>query len=472
VAALPSAVADGHPLKLKGPRPISGKSPFPNGCGGPGDPQINSEAEPSIAVDPRNPRRILATWQQDRFGPAGGAQTDLVAVSGNRGRTWTRHRIPGASACTGGADDRTSDPWVSIGGDGRQYLGVLTFDVFPGLEDFGTPTQQRVSRSLNGGRSWKRPTLVIDDDTYNDRAAVTADPRRPRHAYIAWVKRLGTFGESGVAMFSRSTDGGASWSPQQTVFTPAAGDIPDPTLIEVLPNGDLLYVFLLANGSTVIGGPPIPWEVMAMRSDDLGRTWSEPVQIAAIDNPVAPEDPKSGAEVRAFPVVDTAVGRDGTVYVVWNEIFSEKRSRISISRSRDGGRRWSKPKAVANRPTQAFVPAVAVAADGVVGVTFDDFTGDRARDDALTTRVWLFHSGNRGRTWTRQKIGGPFDMLTTSATSSTGVAGRFIGDYQGLAASGRGFVAAFAEGKALGRHRRQVRPVRGPSDIMFVQALP
>ena len=462
-----------RPMKLTGPRPISGNSTFPNGCGVQGERQPGSEAEPSIAVDPRNPRKVIATWQQDRFIAAGGALTDMVAVSRDRGRRWKRRTVPGASVCTGGGDERTSDPWVSIGRDGTPYVGILTFDLFPGFEDFGAPTQQRVSRSLNGGRSFESPADVADDGTYNDREAVTADPTRAGHAYLAWVKRYGLLGESGAAMFSRTTDGGATWTSQRTIYTPPTGTLPDPTLIEVLPNGTLLYFFLLANGSPVAGSPVlIPFDVMVMRSNDLGDTWSQPQLIGTIANPVAPEDPKTGAEVRAFPVIDAAIAKDGTAFVVWNEIFSETSSEIFFSRSRDGGETWSAPDAVARPPTQAFIPAVAVAKGGVVGVTWDDFSGDVPGDKVLTTRVWFAHSHNRGQSWKRRPLGSPFDMLTTPETSSTEVAGRFVGDYQGLAGRGRGFVAVFAEGKAIGRRKRKMRAVRGPSDIFFARLDP
>jgi hypothetical protein len=213
----------------------------------------------------------------------------------------------------------------------------------------------------------------------------------------------------------------------------------------------------------------VPWDVMVMRSGNRGRTWSPPRLIARIRHPVAPHDPKSKAEVRAFPVIDTAVAGDGTAYVVWNEIFSERRSRIFIARSPDGGRVWSAPATVARVSTQAFLPAVAVAKGGLVGVTWDDFSGDRPRDDKLTTRVWFAHSHDRGRSWRRRSLGGPFDMLTTPKTSSTGVAGRFVGDYQGLAATGHGFAAVFAEGKGIGRRAAGTRPVRGPSDVFFAR---
>jgi hypothetical protein len=437
----------------------------------PGRQTPNSEAEPYVAVSPRNPRRVIAVWQQDRFAVAGGALSNIVAVSNDGGRNWRRMKIPGASACTGGEDERTSDPWVTIGGNGRTYLGILTFDIYPGQEDFGTPTQQRVSHSIDGGRLFSSPAVVADDGTYNDREAVTADPRRPGHAYIAWVKRSGLLGESGVAMFSRTTDGGATWSPQRVVHTPLPGTLPDPTLIEVLPDGTLLYVFMLVNGSPVVGSPVlVPFYVMAMRSEDLGETWTAPQQIGVIENPVAPHDPRTGAEVRAFPVLDTAIAPDGTAYVVWNEIFSETRSSVLYSRSTDGGRSWSAGDEVAEVRAQAFIPAVAVARGGVVGVTWDDFTGDEPGDRRLTTRVWFAHSHDRGRTWAKRPLGGPFDMLTAPETASTEIAGRFVGDYQGLAAAGRGFAAVFAEGKAIGDWAP--RAVRGPSDVMYARIAP
>jgi hypothetical protein len=473
VGMLGPGPAAARPMDVTGLRPISGKTPFPDGCGVRGERQPSSEAEPSIAVDPRNPRKLIAAWQQDRFVAAGGALSDMVAVSEDRGRHWKKRTIPAASVCTGGSDERTTDPWVAIGGDGRAYVGIATFDVFPGLEDLGTPVQQRVSRSRKGGRAFKPPAVIAEDETFNDRGAVTADPARRGHAYHAWVKRSGLLGDSGVAMFSRSADGGDTWTPQREIHAPPAETLPDPTLIEVLPDGTLLYFFLLANGSPVLGAPElIPFDVMVMRSTDLGDTWSEPQMIGTIPHPVAPNDPKTGAEVRAFPVIDTAIAKDGTAYVVWNEIFSEHSSEIFFSRSRDGGQTWSSPGTVASVPTQAFIPGVAVARKGVVGVSWDDFTGDVSGDDKLTTRVWFAHSHNGGRTWDRRRVGGPFDMLTTSRTSSTRIAGRFVGDYQGLAASGRGFVAVFAQGKAIGRRKPSARPVRGPSDIFFARIKP
>jgi hypothetical protein len=52
-------------------------------------------------------------------------------------------------------------------------------------------------------------------------------------------------------------------------------------------------------------------------------------------------------------------------------------------------------------------------------------------------------------------------MLTASRTSSAGIAGRFVGDYQGLVALPNGFGAVLAQAKPAAR--------AGPSDVFFAR---
>jgi hypothetical protein len=472
VAAATPPGASAAPPRVRGFKAISGRTPFSGGCGVPGKPTPNSEAEPFIAVDPAEPKRLIATWQQDRFAVDGGDLANLVAISSDGGRTWRRGRVRGVSRCTGGEDERASDPWLAVGPGGRTTLmGNLTFDEIPALSGLAAPTQQRASRSTDLGESFAPPVTIAADGTYNDREAVAVDPTRPDHAYYVWVKRSGAFGESGVGMFSRTVDGGRTWSPQRVIQTPPPGTLPDPTLIEVLPNGDLLNLYLQANLTPFLpsGTPIVPWRVMVARSRDAGDHWSPPTRIGSIDRPFAPEDPTTKTQVRAYPVISAAVAPSGAVYVVWNEIESKHASRILLASSADGGLDWTGPRAIATRSTQAFLPSVAVARDGTIGVTWDDFTGDRPGDRKLTTRVWFARSLNSGRTWRRVPIGGPFNMLSAAPTSSTGISGRFVGDYQGLAGRRHDFVAAFAEGKPIHRRRTGAPRIHGPSDILFAR---
>src|SRR3954453_10042543 len=112
-------------------QPLSGVSPFkPGGCGVPGSPTFDSEAEPSFAVNPKDPRNAIAVWQQDRFVVDGGALSNIVSVTQDGGATWKRVLVPGLSRCPGRPDERTSDPGISIGPDGTAYLATLTFTAY------------------------------------------------------------------------------------------------------------------------------------------------------------------------------------------------------------------------------------------------------------------------------------------------------------------------------------------------------
>jgi hypothetical protein len=152
------------------------------------------------------------------------------------------------------------------------------------------------------------------------------------------------------------------------------------------------------------------------------------------------------------------------MYVAWNEIPSEfAPARILLASSTDGGLTWSPARTVARSPAQAFLPSLAVASDGTIGVTYDDFRNDRRGDNQLTTDVWFTHSHDGGRTWRETHAGGPFDVLGAAATSSTDFAGRFVGDYQGIAAMGHGFGAVFAQATP--------QAALPPSDMFFTRVV-
>jgi hypothetical protein len=228
-------------------------------------------------------------------------------------------------------------------------------------------------------------------------------------------------------------------------------------LISALSDGTLINVFMLSNASAVLG-PKIPFKVMAMRSVDGGRRWSAPMTLGDVP-PLAPYDSDINVQLRAFPIVSTATAPDGTVYAVWNDIESEHRASILISRSVDDGRTWTRPWTVRRVAAQAFLPSVAVDRRGTVGVLWDDFRHDVPSDRQLTTDVWFASSGHGGRSFRETHVSGPFDAAAASSTSSTGVEGRFLGDYQGFAALPSGFAAAFAKSGST----------HGPSDIFFAR---
>jgi hypothetical protein len=78
---------------------------------------------------------------------------------------------------------------------------------------------------------------------------------------------------------------------------------------------------------------------------------------------------------------------------------------------------------------------------------WDDTRNDKTGDNQFTTDVWFAHSHNRGRTWSQKHVAGPYNAATAPPTSSTSVAGNFIGDYQALVPQPGGFAAIFAQSK-------------------------
>jgi hypothetical protein len=436
---------------VNGLEAVSSGSPFPaDACGVPGQRNPDTEVEPAIAVNPKNPRNLIGVWQQDRFTIDGGALSNVVGVSKDGGTTWKQVLVAGISRCTGGPDERTSDPSVSFGPDGRAYLATLTFTDHPELAGGAGPTAMRASTSTDGGLTWSAPATVANDNVYDDREAVTADPARKGTAYYVWVRRQGTFGEQGIEYFSRTTDGGRSWSKPRPITAPKAGTLSDPSFIKVFPDGTLLDLHLLAN------------DVIARRSTNGGRSWSAPVQVASVNPPSAPKDPDTGAVIQAYNEISADIAPDGTAYVTWNVIASSASSQILFAKSIDGGRSWSKPAAVAKVASQAFLPSLAVGGDGTIGVYWDDLRNDRPGDGQLTTDLFYALSKNGGGSWRGGHLAGPFNSLTAPPTDSTAAAGRFLGDYQGIAGLPDGSIATlFAQA--------QPQAKAGGTDIFYAR---
>jgi hypothetical protein len=455
-AAFPGA-ATADPYKVKALEVISGPSPFAAGCPGALFDETHiagAEIEPFVTVNPANPRNILATWQQD-LGFA--ARSDLIGTSGDGGKTWTRVTIPGLTRCTGGSDDAASDPWVSAGPDGTVYFTGLPASLASELPAIALVA----SHSRDGGQSWSPLATVAPASPRVDKEVVTADPTRPGHAYVVWTDfdPLFAFPLHNLLQFSRTTDGGASWSAPATIaFAPSNG-LDRASEIRVLPNGVLLAIFArveLQEDSSVIA------TLLVSRSPDQGRTWSAPVHVAS--QPIqAYFDPETGLPLSNQDMVihSAAVAPDGTVYLAWDRPSSATSGTIDIAKSRDGGLTWSGPTPLPGVTAFAFEPAIAVDKHGTVGVIWYDHRNDRPGDAPLTTDVWFAHTHDGGSSWSQTHVAGPFDLRTAPSPSGFWR----LGEYQGLAAlGGRGFAAVFTMAAPQAKD--------GPTDIFFAEVGP
>ncbi len=451
----------------------SGPSPFANcdDSGQQGTITVNSELEPWVAVNPTDPSNIIGVYQQDRWSN-GGAHGLVAAISHDGGQTWS-HTWAHFSTCSGGTPEnggdyeRASDPWISFSPGGDAYWISLSVDFFK-----DSLNGVLVSKSSDGGDHWSEPTTLVQNDAsqapfmFNDKESITADPFDSNFVYAIWDRSRfpsdsvsGSTGFShayrGDIIFTRTTDGGRTWEPARAIFHPRSNRFPIGDQITVLPDGTLVDIFDLGQGS---GNNRPGFSEQAIISHDHGATWTAPIKIDD-ERAVATFDPDTGAGVRSGAgLPDVAVDLNssspgyGNLYAVWADAASTAKHHkgaydsIVLSMSTDGGLTWTKKAEIDQSPggVQAFTPSVDVAQDGTVGVDYYDFRNNTP-DPGVPTDRWFIHCHpstdcTNPSNWSENHVAGPFDIELAPVAR-----GYFLGDYEGLDHVGLVFRSLFAQ---------------------------
>jgi hypothetical protein len=435
---------------------VTGRSPF-HDCSHQGQIAFDSEVEPSIAADPADPRHLLMTWQQDR-NFHGGALGILTASSTDGGLSWQTAKPP-ITRCAGGRYDLASDPVVAIGSD-RAYLAAIGIDVIGTEAQLGLDDQVVVSTSVDGGDAWNKPVLVAtsaDPLVSFDKETMVADQTTPGTAYVLWVRYTRPSADkparTNETFVARTTDGGSTWSSPGLVY--GEGSETQFHQLVTMPDGSLLDAFIEA--PTLSDRPPLPARLAVVRSTDRGTSWSA-ANTAAKVSFTAVKDPTGKDDVRGTGQgVLAAAAPDGAIYICWAEEPSDGDAFLSVVRSDDGGASWGSPaRVVSTSSGQPFVPQIAVAGDGRLGVTWYQVSG-ATREDQLKTEAWFAWSADRGGSWQSLRLAGPFDLHRAKLTDG----GDFVGDYEGLVGLPAGFAAAYALAGPISH--------TGATDVFFSQ---
>src|SRR5262249_13431088 len=181
----------------------------------------------------------------------------------------------------------------------------------------------------------------------------------------------------------------------------------------------------------------------------------------------------NGTDVRTgddIPMI--AVDRtSGNLYVVWQDgRFSGTHDDIAFAMSTNGGLTWSAAEKINQTPTgipsgdqQAFLPSIAVGANGVIAVSYYDFRNNTATA-GLDTDYWLVTANPEQPGFTF----GDEERLTSSSFNmelAPFANGLFVGDYQALYAGGN---TANTFGALFG----MAVSASDPSSIFFRGAVP
>lgn len=431
-------------------------SPFPQ----------NKQNEPAIAQNPTDALNLIAGANDELDLPACTASgcpfvanvgLSGVYVSHDGGASWTQFSAPegGGNTASFNADGRIhtlpgfgtlavqlgvpglasdGDPAIAFSRDGVAYYASLAAVRGTNKGDLLT-----VSRSTDEGSTWSDPALATDQTNpvdFNDKEAIWVDksPTSPfaGNVYVSWTLFIGVPGLAEPIVFSRSTDGGQTFSRAQRLspsFNNGALPGRQGSTIRTDASG-AVYVFW--ETAVPIQGMLTDAQVF-VKSTDGGVSFSRPAVISPVmDLP----SPLPGASFRndSFPTVDIDP-TSGTIYVAWAD-FRNGRGQVMLSTSSDGGASWSPARVVldvANR--SAFFPGISVSPNGkkvtVATQALDAVAaGTPPGPGVVHYDSYLTESVNGGRFSAPVKISTAGSDPDGSSTNSLGA--QFQGDYNTL----------------------------------------
>ena len=410
------------------------------------DPGGEFQREPHIAIDPTDPKHLLAGAIEGRRDEDGFPLAMGYYESHDGGRTWQAGLIPKVSAASGSEEyEFTVDPVVAFGPDGSQFFACVSFD---------PDGASAIHVSHTGGDGeWESPVAVDTDPEFErlDKPwiAVDQEPGSPNFGtiYVSWLEFVGPVSEATTTYVSASSDGGHVWS-TPVAITPDTESVGSQILIE--EGGAVTVVYFDLAGS----------RIRAVRSEDAGATWSPPRTVADVDR--APIPGQRTGEFLPSAAIDPSTQ---TMHVVWQDARRDVAD-IMHTRSKDAGTTWSDAQRINRGPKgiESFDAAVAAAGGGVHVIFYDGRDG-RDRDDLYN--LYYAQSTNDGRTFLKPNLkvtSRSFD-IDYAAPSSRGL---FLGDYIGIAALRKRAHAVWVDT----REPSSVTDAEGQNDVFSARITP
>jgi len=358
--------------------------------------------EPSLMMDFKNPHILVA-----------GSNLNYRFVSTDTGRTWDRAVMNSTWGVWG-------DPVIIVDTAGSFYYFHLS------NPSEGSWIDRIVcQKSANSGGLWTDGSYMGKNGAKAQDKPWAVVNRKTNEIYVTWTQfdKYGSANpmDSSIILFSRSADGGDTWTAPVRINRIAGDCIDDDLTVEgavpaVGPNGEI-YVSWAGPAGLVFN-----------RSLDGGITWlAEEIAVDSMPGGWNYEIPGI-MRANGLPVTICDTGNSpyrGTIYINW----SDQRNGVSntdvwLSKSTDGGQTWSKAVRVNNDATENHQFFTWIAVNQSNGWLYFVFY-DRRNYSSDSTDVYLAISKDGGVT---------FQNVLLSETPFLPNKDIFFGDYTNIVA--------------------------------------
>jgi len=392
----------------------------------------NDNNEPTIAINPLDPDNMVA-GSNDYNTPDGDSWPGYYTTH-DGGSTWTENLIPGYPGDSGNSAlsgfKGGGDPVLMSDSQGNFYYAGIAFkrSVNPlnpigfGI-NLGVANCVFVARSSDGGDNFDQVVVVWaalqNLVRFNDKEWIAVDPING-NVYMVWAVFVGLMVSR--LMFSRSTDGGASWSTPLIISEFTSGEMSIQGAAVVVDRDSNIHVTWINFGTE---------NVRYARSTDQGQSFSDPMDISSVTPiPRYLDNGNYRTPCMTMLAVDNSVhNTSGSLYVTWADL-REGDADIFLASSSDNGATWGEGLRVNNdtigNGKDQFFPAVSVSDEGWAHVTFYDRRNDTAN---TMLEYWWAISFDGGRTF---PVNTPLSDTFFNGDHSREGDNDFIGDYTGV----------------------------------------
>jgi hypothetical protein len=396
------------------------------------------QVETAIAIDPRSQSVLVAGAQDLRLKSLGEHRWNGYYRSTDSGQSWTNSLIPGYPGDTSlqglasplHRSNATSDPVLAFDRLGDVYYAGLVFNISASGPLGNGPIGNLVlfvAKYTNDGATYSGVTLITGP-LFADKPWIAVDNTGGTYdgnVYVAFDASLTALSPF-ATLFTRSSDGGKSFSPPFYAPSDQTGGLPG---VVVDPAGN---VYVSSDAFDPITGVNLNYTQVSKITNG-GTTLVQNVRAV---NPAhwVISGSSIGASFRAFTIPQIAADAHG-VYLVFDDTRLGN-SNVYVTRSTDGGSSWSIPVEVNDVLTgQHFFPTI-VASGGIIDVAWYDSRFNTA-SPMTSLDVFFADSLDGGVSFSAS-------VRVTNVSFNPGLVKRtdapnwnepFMGDYLGIAAS-------------------------------------